>query len=256
MPDLTVRDEEALYERVVQIIETARAHVSRTVNTAMVHAYWLIGREIVEVEQEGKERAEYGEQIVKRLAVRLSKSFGKGFSYPSVKRMKQFYLTFQSGSVIPEELGQYKKGSALLSQSNDAAVSKKGSALLSQRRETAPVLFPPLLSWTHYLTLMRVDNPQARAFYEIEAARENWSTRELERQVASLLYERLAKSRDKDEVLALAKEGQRISRPGDVLKDPMVLEFLELEERAHWLERDEAERALRLAARENRDGEG
>jgi len=238
MPDLAVRDEEALYERVAQIIETARGHVSRTVNTSMVHAYWLIGREIVEVQQAGKDRAEYGEQIVKRLAVRLSKSFGKGFSYPSVKRMKQFYLTFPSGSVIPEELGQYKKGSALLSQSNAPAIFEKGSALLSQRREAAPVLFPPLLSWTHYLTLMRVDNPQARAFYEIEAARESWATRELERQVASLLYERLAKSRDKDEVLALAKEGQRISRPRDVLKDPMVLEFLELEERAHWLERD------------------
>ncbi|MCK5806477.1 MAG: DUF1016 family protein, partial [Lentisphaeria bacterium] len=188
----------------------------------MVHAYWLIGQEIVEVEQAGKERAEYGEQIVKRLAVRLSKSLGKGFSYPSVKRMKQFYLTFQNGSVISEEMGQYKKG----------------SALLSQRQERAPVLFPPLLSWTHYLILLRVDNSQARAFYEIEAARESWSTRELERQVASLLYERLAKSRDKDEVLALAKDGQHVSRPRDVLKDPMVLEFLEMEERAHWLERD------------------
>ncbi len=152
--------------------------------------------------------------------------------------MKQFYLTFQNGSVIPEELGQYKKGSALLSQSSVPAASEKGSALLSQRQDAAPVIFPPLLSWTHYLTLMRVDNPQARAFYEIEAARESWSTRELERQVASLLYGRLAKSRDKDEVLALAKEGQLVSQPRDVLKDPMVLEFLELEERAHWLERD------------------
>jgi len=100
------------------------------------------------------------------------------------------------------------------------------------------VLFPPLLSWTHYLALIRVDAPQARAFYEIEAAREGWSTRELERQIASLLYERLAKSRDKDQVLALAKEGQDVAQPRDVLKDPMVLEFLDLEERAHWRERD------------------
>ncbi len=238
MTDLTDRREDALYERVAQIIEAARTHVSRTVNTAMVHAYWLIGREIVEVEQEGKERAEYGEEVVKRLAVRLSKRFGKGFSYPSVKRMKQFYPTFPEGSSIPEDVGAYRKGSAALSQSVETPVDDKGSAALSQLAGAAPVLFPPLLTWTHYLILMRVENPQARAFYEIEAAREAWVTRELERQVGSLLYERLARSRDKDKVLALAKEGQRVSHPRDLLKDPMVLEFLELEERAHWLERD------------------
>ncbi len=114
MAELNHRHEEALYKRVARIIETARANVSRTVNTAMVHAYWLIGREIVEVEQEGSERAGYGEQVVKRLAVRLSKRFGKGFSYPSVKRMKQLYVTFPGGSDIPDELGAYRKGSALL----------------------------------------------------------------------------------------------------------------------------------------------
>ncbi len=238
MTELTHRHEEALYERVARIIETARADVSRTVNTAMVHAYWLIGREIVEVEQEGSERAGYGEQVVKRLAVRLSKRFGKGFSYPSVKRMKQFYVTFPGGSAIPDKLGAYRKGSALLSPSPALLPPEKGSAPLSQLAEAGPVLFPPLLSWTHYLILMRVEKPQARAFYEIEAARETWSTRELERQVASLLYERVAKSRDKDGVLALAREGQHVAEPRDVLKDPMVLEFLELEERAHWLERD------------------
>jgi predicted nuclease of restriction endonuclease-like (RecB) superfamily len=99
-------------------------------------------------------------------------------------------------------------------------------------------LFPPLLSWTHYRLLITVSNREARAFYEIEAARENWSTRELERQMSSLLFERLANSREKDEVLALAKRGQQVAVPRDVLKDPMVLEFLELEERAHWLEKD------------------
>ena len=106
------------------------------------------------------------------------------------------------------------------------------------RRLLRDGIFPPLLSWTHYLFLIRVENPQARAFYEIEAARESWSTRELERQVASLLYERVAKSRDKEKAVALAKEGQRVTEPRDVLKDPIVLEFLELEERGHWFERD------------------
>ena len=152
--------------------------------------------------------------------------------------MKQFYVTFPEGSAIPEEVGAYRKGSALLSKSPEAPEPEKGSAALSQLTGATPMLFPPLLSWTHYLILVRVANTQARAFYEIEAAREGWSTREMERQIASLLYERLAKSRDKEQVLALAKEGQCVGHPRDVMKDPVVLEFLELEERAHWLERD------------------
>jgi predicted nuclease of restriction endonuclease-like (RecB) superfamily len=238
MADLMDPNEHALFERVARIVEAARAQVARSVNTAMVHAYWLIGREIVEVEQSGKERAEYGEQAVRRLAERLSERFGKGFSYPSVKRMKQFYLAYSQGSSIPDELGGYPKGSAPLSLSPDSGATEKGSTLLSQSSRPVPTLFPPLLSWSHYLALMRIESPQARAFYEIEAAREVWSTRELERHIASLLYERLAKSRDKEDVLALAREGQRVSTAADVIKDPMVLEFLELEERAHWLERD------------------
>jgi predicted nuclease of restriction endonuclease-like (RecB) superfamily len=98
--------------------------------------------------------------------------------------------------------------------------------------------FPPYLGWTHYLLLMRVANPTARAFYEIEAARESWASRELERQIASLLFERLAKSRDKEKVLALARRGHEVEAPADVLKDPFVLEFLGLDERSHWRERD------------------
>ena len=113
MADLTDRSEEALYERISQIIEAARTHVSRTVNTAMVHAYWLIGREIVEVEQQGKERAEYGESLVKRLAARLTERFGKGFTASNVKRMRQLYSAFPHGSCIPEELGGPPKGAAV-----------------------------------------------------------------------------------------------------------------------------------------------
>jgi predicted nuclease of restriction endonuclease-like (RecB) superfamily len=238
MPNVSHNTEDALYERVAQIIEAARAHVSRTVNTAMVHAYWMIGREIVEVDQAGKERAEYGEAVVKRLAARLSERFGKGFSYPSVKRMKQFYLTFPDGSAIPDDVGRYRKGSAALTQSGSAASEEKGSAALSQFASAAPVLFPPLLTWTHYLMLMRVENPRARAFYEIEAAREGWVTRELERQIGSLLYERLAMNKDQDEILALARHGQEVAVPSDVIKDPFVLEFLGLRQRPTAHERD------------------
>jgi predicted nuclease of restriction endonuclease-like (RecB) superfamily len=230
--------EEKLFLRVSEIIDAARGQVTRSVNTAMVHAYWLIGREIVEVQQSGSQRAEYGERVVRRLAERLAVSFGPGFSYPSVKRMKQFYLAYPHGSAMPDEMAGFRKGSAALSQSGSPAPDAIGSSALSLSPDSASTLFPPFLGWTHYIVLMRVANAQARAFYEIEAARENWSTRELGRQIGSLLFERLARSRSKERVLALAREGQQVSEPSDVLKDPMVLEFLDLGERSAWRERD------------------
>lgn len=117
-------------------------------------------------------------------------------------------------------------------------LGQKGSTPLSLSYAESPAPFAPALSWSHYLVLIRVQDDQARAFYEIEAAKESWSVRELERQVASLLFERLSKSRDKDEVLALAKQGQTVTASKDVVKEPFVLEFLELQERSAWLERD------------------
>jgi len=234
MPDITNHDEDTIYERVTQIVEAARAQVSRSINSAMVHAYWLIGREIVEVEQAGEERAAYGDELIGRLAERLTARFGKGFTKTGIKRMRQFYWSFPQGSYLPAEMCGQNKGAAVRDQS---PLDPKGAAP-RHLFVGEPPLFPPLLSWTHYRLLITVSNREARAFYEIEAARENWSTRELERQMSSLLFERLAKSREKDEVLALAKRGQQVAVPRDVLKDPIVLEFLELEERAHWLEKD------------------
>jgi predicted nuclease of restriction endonuclease-like (RecB) superfamily len=234
MTKLADRQQEDLFKRVAEIIEAARGHVARTVNSAMVHAYWLIGREIVEVDQQGQARAGYGDRLVRQLAARLSETYGKGFSYPSIKRMKQFYLTFPHGSIIPTDSGAVKKGSAVLSRSSSSEGSASPSLLPTGRDR----LFPPALGWTHYQILIRVGNPDARSFYEIEAAREVWSSRELERQIASLLFERLARSRDKATILALAKRGQEVTVPRDVIKDPFVLEFLDLPERHTWLERD------------------
>ncbi|HHH29993.1 MAG TPA: DUF1016 domain-containing protein [Polyangiaceae bacterium] len=237
MSEAIERREDALYQRATAILDAARAHVSRTVDTTMVLAYWLVGRDIVEVQQAGQARAEYGEGLVKRLAARLQEHYGRGFSYSSVKRMKQFYLAYREGSALPEVRSRRslpeltttaaEKGAAVLSLFGD---SKMGSAGLR--------LFPQTLGWTHYLILMKVEDEGARAFYEIEAAREGWTTRALERQIASLLYERLTKSRDKDGVLALAREGQEVTTPASVLKDPLVLEFLDLPERPLWRERD------------------
>ena len=182
-----------LYNRVSQIIEAARGQVARTVNTAMVHAYWLIGREIVEVQQQGQLRAGYGDELIKRLATELTRQFGKGFTTTSLKRMRQFYRTFPEGSRVPPDLGGPKKGAAVRHLS--AGTTK--SAALRHFSTTTPALFPPVLSWTHYRMLVTVENPDARAFYEVEAVHEGWSVRELERQIASFLFERLAKSRDK-----------------------------------------------------------
>jgi predicted nuclease of restriction endonuclease-like (RecB) superfamily len=225
--------QEALFARVVEIVEAARGHVARSVNTAMVQAYWLIGREIVEVEQHGEKRAGYGERVLEGLAERLATRIGKGFSLPNLKNMRQFYLTYREGSALPEAMAGTKNRSAPPSEIPSIKIR---SAVPSESRE--PARFPPYLGWTHYLLLMRVTNPTARAFYEIEAARESWSSRELERQIGSLLFERLAKSRDKKKVLALARHGQEPESPADVVKDPFVLEFLDLDERAHWRERD------------------
>lgn len=216
---MTKRHEDTLYKRIAEIIETARGHVASSVNTAMVHAYWLIGHEIVEVEQHGKKRASYGEELIAQLAERLSKRFGRGFGIATLRRARGFYLTFPSGSAVPELRGAQKRSTVLI-------VSGRG-----------PV-FPPQLGWSHYLVLQRVQNDQARAFYEIEAVREAWSVRELERQVASLLLERLAKSRNKEKVLALARKGHEITTPADIIKDPFVLEFAGLPEHHAWLEHD------------------
>jgi predicted nuclease of restriction endonuclease-like (RecB) superfamily len=226
--------EERLYERIAAILDEARGRVARTVNTAMVHAYWLVGREIVEVEQQGKERAEYGDESLKRLAAKLTKRFGKGFNLTGLKRMRQFYRAFPQGSSLPVELGGPPKGAAA------GHLSETGEKGALGRGLTAPSgpLFPASLSWTHYRLLLAVPKPEARAFYEIEAAREGWSVRELERQIAALLFERLAQSRSPERVLALGRQGQQVAAPADVLKDPFVLEFLDLKESPTAQERD------------------
>jgi len=150
--------EERLYERIAAILDDARSRVARTVNTAMVHAYWLIGREIVEVDQHGAERAGYGEGLMKRVAARLSAKFGKGFSLASLKRMKQFYLAFPRGSALGDSVGG--KGSTALSLSQGMDAAEKGATVLSLSAAGLAVQFPPMLAWSHYLVLLRVTTPK------------------------------------------------------------------------------------------------
>ncbi|MBK7077255.1 MAG: DUF1016 family protein [Myxococcales bacterium] len=213
-----------LYGRIAQILEQARGQVARTVNTAMVHAYWHIGREIVEVEQAGAARAGYGEEVLERLSVRLRATFGKGFGLRTLQSIRAFYLMFPNGSALPEI--------------RQALLAESGARIQQAPPVESVGGFPAALSWTHYLVLMRVTRPEARAFYEIEAARECWSTRQLERQIGALLFDRLTRNRAPEDVLALARQGQEVATPADVLKEPFVLEFLDLPEHPALRERD------------------
>lgn len=188
--------------RVRSILGDARRQALQTVNAAMVQAYWQIGREIVEEEQRGQDRAAYGTRLVEELAAALTREFGQGFVPRNLRYMREFYQAF------PE------------------MASENWNALRSE------------LSWTHYRLLSRVDKADARAFYAIECAKARWSTRELERQIASLLYERLALSTDRTGLLALAAEGHEPARPEDLIKDPYVLEFTGLSSSTRLTELD------------------
>jgi len=233
MADLGSAEEQQLYDRVAAILDQARTQVARTINTAMVHGDWLVGREIVEVEQRGDARAGYGVQLLEGLAARLTARFGRAFGVATLRRMRAFYVAYPKGSAFQGVAGGRRIRSTPLIESE----REHRSAPLTES-ELPHSAFPPILSWSHYLALLRVQNEQARAFYEIEAAREAWSVRELERQIAALLFERLAANRNPDEVRALARQGQQVSSPNDVIKDPFVLEFIDLKETPTAHERD------------------
>ena len=199
--------------------------MARTVNTTQVIANWLVGREIVEEEQQGRSRAGYGERLMHDLAARLLNDYGPGYGLANLKLFRQFYLSFP-------ELADAQKGYAVRSQSPPAMLNA------SPTQAWRPGRLHPSLSWTHYRTLLRVENPAARAFYEIEAVQNNGSARELERQINNLFYERLGLSQDKKGLIRPAREGQGIQGPLDVFKDPLVLEFLKIPAAARLVESD------------------
>ena len=190
------------YNKIAELLKNARSKVVQTVNKTMVYTYFEIGRTIVEEEQKGKERAEYGKQIIKELSQKLTREFGKGFSTTNLKQMRQFYQTYSKSQTLSD---QFEK-------------------------------LDFQLSWSHYLFLMKVDNPDERKFYEIEAISNGWSLRELQRQFDTALFERLVLSRDKKGIKELSKKGQIITKPNDTVKDPYVLEFLGLPEETKYSE--------------------
>jgi predicted nuclease of restriction endonuclease-like (RecB) superfamily len=224
--------------RIQEILAQARHHALQTVNAAMLAAYWQVGREIVEEEQRGRERAGYGERLIQALSEQLTADFGRGFSVANLSLIRQFYLTYRDRS--PGILYTVSRESSSPELPAGTAGSLAGAT--GPTEVTLPTLpersFQPGLSWSHYRILMRVERPDARSFYEVGCSKARWSVRELERQIASLLYERLALSRDKEGVLALAEEGHEVQRAEDLVKDPYVLEFTGLPEAARWQEGD------------------
>ncbi len=202
------------YNKVIELLNTARKSAIQTVNRTMVYSYFEIGRIIVEEEQKGEIRAEYGKMILKGLSERLSKEFGRGFSVDNLENMRRFYLTYS----ITE------KTSRNFTLEISETVSRNSDNIDFQ------------LSWSHFLFLVRIDNPDERKFYEIEAINNNWSLRELQRQFDTALFERLVLSRDKKGVKALSEKGQLIEKPKDTIKDPYILDFLGLPEKSKYSE--------------------
>ena len=186
------------------ILRQAQANAYRSINQAMVQAYWLVGKRIVDEEQQGEAKAAYGKGVIKSLSAALQAEFGKGFSERNIENMRAFYLQYPIPQTVSAEL-----------QTPDFQ-----------------------LSWSHYQMLLRVENKEERAFYAIEAAQNNWSLRELKRQFDSALYLRLALSTDKAGIKKLAHEGQVIQKPQDAVKDPYILEFLQLQEHSRYSEND------------------
>lgn len=234
--------EAMLYARIRELILTARQTVARGVDLVQVQTNFEIGRYIVEHEQQGKHRAEYGQKLLKQLAEKLTGEFGKGFSYSSLKLMRQFYLQHNKriGQTVSGQLEEAKSPSAIGNPGAELILQTAAAPLSpAEKRQTASgQSFPFSLSWSHYVFLLGVKNAEERSFYEIEADTQNWTVRELKRQFDSSLYERLALSRDKEGVRQLAQQGQIVSRPKDLLKEPLVLEFLGLQEQVVYSESD------------------
>ncbi len=186
-----------VYENIRQILELARSTAYRAVNSAMVKAYWQIGKIIVQEEQQGNRRAEYGKALLIQLAEKLTREYGKGFTERNLRNIRSFYVLFPKWNAVRAEL-----------------------------------------TWTHYRLLCTVEREDARKFYIHETINSNWNTRELERQINSLLFERIALSKDKQKIKELSARGQQIRKPEDIVKDPYVLEFLGLPDNNLFLEKD------------------
>jgi predicted nuclease of restriction endonuclease-like (RecB) superfamily len=220
---INLSENNMFYARIIDLLKTARINIARAVNQTMVLTYFEIGRIIIEEEQKGKNRAEYGKKLLKGLSTKLTKDFGRGYSVDNLENMRRFYMTYSKSETLSRISSE--NISEIMSRKSEKAIQQTLSAIFS-------------LSWSHYLILIRIGNEDERKFYEIEAAKNNWSIRELQRQYDSALYTRLVLSRDKSKIKELSAKGLIIAKPTDVIKDPYILEFLGLPEHSTYSENE------------------
>ena len=195
----------ALKHEIGLLLEKGRAKAGRAINTILLQTYWQIGHHIVEFEQKGEAKAEYGSELIDRLSNDLTLEYGKGFSRSNIKLIRKFYLTFPKSQTVSDQL--------IISET------------LSQK-----------LSWSHYVEILKSDNELEMSFYIKECEKENWSVRELKRQMKSMLFHRIALSKDKEGLLELSRQGNEIQVANDIIKDPYVFEFLNIPQQHQYLE--------------------
>ena len=221
MNDIQLR-EDALFERISALIDHAHKRVKTAIDTTMVYTYYGVGQYIVEDEQQGEQRAQYGQAVLKNLSVRLTNKYGDGWSVENLKLCRRFYVVFSKrvNSVYP-----------ILSEKDKQCLPNPVYNVdpIQSKNAAQSVANPFTLSWSHYLVLMRIKDENERRFYEIECQKQDWSVRQLKREYGASLYERLALSRDPKEVMRLSQEGHTIEKPTDIIKDPLTLEFLGLQ---------------------------
>jgi len=220
-----------LYDGIRQLVLSARGAAARGLNLLQVQTNYEIGRRIVDKEQGGADRAQYGKEVLRELAARLTSEFGSGFSKSNLEYMRRFYLTYteRGAQIAQTPSGQFSE--------IERGISSQTTQTVSGQSTAQAAISPFTLSWSHYVFLLGL-NDNERNFYEIEATQQNWTLRDLRRQFDSGLYERLALSRNKEGIRGLADQGQEITGPQDVLKEPYILEFLGLESKAAYSESD------------------
>lgn len=228
---------EKLLADIRDLILTARRAIVRSVDTLQVLTSFEIGRRIVEHEQQGAARAEYGKRVLGELADRLTAEFGRGYSRSNLQNMRNFFLVYRdrTSQICQMASGKWKAG---FSEKRQTPSGKSRPNAPSVPAPPAQFTQPFLLGWSQYVFLLGIDDADERAFYEIESARNGWTLPELKRQFNASLYERLALSRDKRGIRKLAQQGQIVGKPQDLLKEPYVLEFLGLDEKAAYSETD------------------
>jgi predicted nuclease of restriction endonuclease-like (RecB) superfamily len=211
---------------IVRLLDTSRQAAARNVNALMTATYWEVGRRIVEAEQKGKRRAGYGEQLIERLSIDLTQRFGRGFSRQNLWQMRQFYETWEPNKILQTVSGTSQK---LQTPSGELLPTVSSSKQQTSLGELAQAF---VLPWSAYVRLLSVRDDHARSFYETEALRGGWSVRQLDRQIGSQFYERTALSKNKVAMLTkgAAAKPEDVITPDEAVKDPYVLEFLNLKD--------------------------